>query len=222
MSLSISSLSAFPLQEFPTVSSKEGSKEPSGDTSLKVQASGGPLGVMEDKADAKLARIKEEIKKMAVLPSSDEIVSKYGITEVQAQQVLAEACMELATEVGTSPEQVTKMANDMYLMAEMFGTEAFETFDATKVLNGALAEEQTDEGKDLSAEEVAQKYDISLNQAQAVLDEIDKDDDSVSSPTASDLSAKPAYSVNGDLAGTCTISLNNTCSFALSTVSYSV
>lgn len=178
-------------------------------------------GSLTDNADAKLDKIKEEIKKMAVLPSTDEIVAKYGITKEQAAQVLAEVCLEVATEAGGTPEQIAKTASGMYLIAEMSDSEIFETFDTEKIIKEALEEQKADDEKDLSAQQIADKYDISLQQAQAVVDTIEKEDEeSTSSITVSDLSAESTYSIRSGSSGKYVISTNNSSSLALSTVSY--
>jgi len=219
MSLSINSLNTFSFPDFPAAPSKEAS----GDIPLNAQASGTSLESATDKADAKLEKIKEEIKKSPVLPSTDALVEKYGITKQQAQQVLSEVCMELSTDVGGTPEQVTKTALNMYMLAEFSDSEVSETMDTEKIIKDDLAQKAAKDEKALSSEQIADKYDIPLNQAQAVLDGIDKDEDpsSSSSATVSDLSANPTYSIQNNLSGSCTISLNNGSSLALSTVSYS-
>lgn len=223
MDMSANILGSLALSTFSAMSSQV----VSGESSEKTAENGAPLTVdaqaaMGDKTDAKLEKIKEEIKKAAVLPSSDEIVSKYGITKAEAQQVLAEACMEVATDAGGSLEQITQTASDMYLMAEMSDTKAFETFDATELIKAQLAKDNAEKEKALSAEDVSQKYDIPLEQAQSVLDTMNKDKEgSTSSITAADLSAEPTYSISNGANGQFAISLNNSCPFALSTIAYS-
>lgn len=204
-----------------TLASGASSESPETTTGSSATLTVDPSEVRTNKTDAKLDKIKEEIKKMAVLPSSDEIVSKYGITKAQAQQVLAEVCMEIATDAGGTPEQVTQMASNMYLMAEMSDAEPFETFDASEILKGAFAQDQADDEEILSAEEVSEKYGITLEQAQTILDGMKNDDeDSAYCATAYDLSAEPTYSINNGMNGQFNISLNS-CSLALSTVAYS-
>lgn len=218
-------LGTLALSAFSAMSSQEVSSEPN----EKAAESGAPLTVdaqrvMGDKTDAKLERIKEEIKKAAVLPSSDEIVSKYGVTKAQAQQVLSEVCMEIATDAGGSLEQITQTANNMYMLAEMSDSKVFKTFDATELMQGESTQDQdqVQEEKTLSAEDVSQKYDITLEQAQGVLDTIKRDEEgSNSAITTTDLSAMPTYSISNSTNGQFSISLNNSCSFALSTVAYS-
>lgn len=203
-----------------TIASGASSKSPETTTESDAPLTVDPSKVRTNNTDAKLDKIKEEIKKMAVLPSSDEIVEKYGITKAQAQQVLAEVCMEIATDAGGTPEQVTQMASNMYLMAEMSNAEPFETFDTSEILKGAFAQDQADDKKALSTEEVSEKYGITLEQAQLVLDGMKKDDeDSAYCATAYDLSAEPTYSINNGRDGQFNISLN-TCSLALSTINY--
>jgi len=206
---------------FSTIASGVSSESPKTTTGSSAPITIDPSEVRTNNTDAKLDKIKEEIKKMAVLPSSDEIVSKYGITKAQAQQVLAEVCMEIATDAGGTPEQVAQMASDMYMMAEMSDAEPFKTFDASEILKGAFAQDQANDEKALSAEEVSEKYGITLEQAQTILDVMKKnDEDSAYCATAYDLSAEPTYSINNSGDGQFNISLNS-CSFALSTVAYS-
>lgn len=180
-----------------------------------------PSEILTKNSDVKLDKIKEEIKKLAILPSSDEIASKYGITAEQAKQVLAEVCIEVATDAGGTPEEIAQTASNMYLVAEMSDSEIFETFDIEKILKKSLEQQETDDEKDLSAQEIADKYDITIPQAQAVIDGIEKDDEhSASSITASDLSAESTYSVHSGSAGTYIVSTNNSGSLVLSTVSF--
>lgn len=221
--MSVDSVGTFSLSALPSASSKDVNtsllKKMEVDTSAAKDSSAIPA----DKADAKLEKIKAEIKGSPILPSTEKIVAKYGITTDQAEKILSEVCMERATDAGGGPEQVTKTANDMYLIAELSDSEVFETIDIEKLLKGAEEQEKKDDAKALSANQIADKYDITLEQAQAVLDGIKKEEENSSdssSATVEDLSAKPTYSIQCGSFGS-TISLNNSCTLALSTVSYS-
>lgn len=218
MSMSVNSLDTSSLSTIPTVSSKETLDS----SSLKTLAFDIFSEFVAGKSDAKLEKIKEEIKKAAVLPSVEEIVSKYGITTEQAQAVLSEVCMERATEAGGTPEQIVKTATNMYLLAEISDAKAFESVDIEKIMEDVSEQEETDDENILSAQQIADKYDVSVAQAQAVLDRIEKEEENSSySKIATDVSADPTYSILGGSSGSPVVSIKNSSLPVLSTVSYS-
>ena len=243
MSMSVNSVSASSLLNFPTASSKGAAKSSraevaEGDMATSTAADEVAASA-EAKKNAKLAKIKEEIKQSPVMPSTEKIVAKYGITSEEAAQVLSEACLEVATNAGGSPEQVTKLANAMYLLAEVSDSDVVEVLDISKLLKGAAAkkgaESSSEQDEGLSAQQIADKYDVPIEKAQEMVAQIEKSGEGSSSSSLSTVdSVSPESSANGDLAigstysvsnsglsGPHGVSINNNFPPCISTVSYS-
>jgi hypothetical protein len=234
MAMSVNSVGASSFLNFPTPSANNAPRvtrtdENGGEKSAKEDASeigdvsGAVAGAAEEKDDAKLAKIKEEIKRAPVLPSTEKIVARYGITTAQAEKVLAEACLEVATNAGGTPEQVTKTANGLYLMAEISDSDVVEVLDVAKLLKEAAAKKE-----EASAKKIAEENDITLEQAQEIIAQGETNEDDTASSGAiagasvnGDLAASSTYSVsNGGSSGSHAVSISNRSLSCVSTVSY--
>lgn len=185
-----------------------------------------------EKKNAKLEQIKEEVRNAPVLPSSDKIAEKYGIPKAQAEIVLSQISLERATDAGGSPEQVVETATEIYMMAELSDSKMEDLFDVSEILRASAVKKE----EETSAKELAEKNDITLEQAQEIINEGENNEESSSSFASltsslaslssasdkkNDSSDISTYSVStGNSSGSYKISTNSSSTATAFTVSY--